>query len=241
MKDYHGLWPGTVVDTKDPQKQGRLKVRVPQVFGTTTDIADTDLPWAFPCLPFAGKKSGQVMIPEVGAGVWVLFSGGDTRLPVWMGCWLGNEDRVSEHRQGYRPDPQSYAIVTPAGQKIVLTDAGLSTILLEDNVGQYFSLNGSAQTTTLNTQKLTVTAAAAVTLTAATTVAATIVASLTVTCPQIVLGIGAAQFLCNLAFLLLFNNHTHKYNPGPGSATETQPPSNTASQGVHTTANTRAS
>jgi len=91
MKERHGLWPGQVVDTKDPLGLRRVKVRVPAIHGTVTDqdIKDTDLPWALPCFPFGGPTYGDDFVPGVGAQVWILFQQGDPHVPVWVGVPYG--------------------------------------------------------------------------------------------------------------------------------------------------------
>lgn len=87
MKEIPGLWPGQVVDTKDPLGLRRIKVRVPALHGTVTDqtIKDSDLPWAVPCFPFGGPTYGDDYVPGVRAQVWVAFQLGDPHAPVWLG------------------------------------------------------------------------------------------------------------------------------------------------------------
>lgn len=53
--DYHGIYRGIVVDTFDPESLGRVKVQVPQLFGTEP----TD--WAYP----VGGQVGQHAYPYV--------------------------------------------------------------------------------------------------------------------------------------------------------------------------------
>ena len=60
---HYGKYRGTVVDNQDPRKQGRIKVKVPEILG------DVDSGWALPCAPYAGDKTGAYAVPSVGAGV----------------------------------------------------------------------------------------------------------------------------------------------------------------------------
>ena len=53
---YHGKYRGTVVDTADATKRGRLKVKVPAVMG------DQEM-WAMPCSPYAGASIGFFALP----------------------------------------------------------------------------------------------------------------------------------------------------------------------------------
>lgn len=73
-----GIFRGIVVNSTDPERRGRIKVRVPQLLGGY----ETD--WAWPCVPVG---TTQASIPAPGKGVWVQFEGGDLQNPVWMGGW----------------------------------------------------------------------------------------------------------------------------------------------------------
>lgn len=85
MGRFHGKYRGEVTGTDDPQKMGRLKVRVQAVLG------DLEL-WAMPCVPYAGPSVGFHALPGTGAGVWVEFEGGDPTYPIWVGCyWRAGE------------------------------------------------------------------------------------------------------------------------------------------------------
>jgi len=133
--DLYGVWPGIVVNTQDPLRRGRIRVRVPQVFGDTTEsyfVPDEQLPWAFPCFPLVGKDSGLAMIPEVGSGVWVTFYGNDARTPVWLGGWFAANDKITEHEISYRPAPEDYVLKTPGGHLLQLSDAAVSFIKLQE-------------------------------------------------------------------------------------------------------------
>lgn len=86
MYTYGGLVEGN----KDPLKLGRIKVRVPHVYGSTGGgsgfVATNDLPWALPAgMPAGGsaKSGGFTQIPEVGDKVWVRFLDGEPEKPIW--------------------------------------------------------------------------------------------------------------------------------------------------------------
>jgi len=74
---YPGLYRGLVYDARDPLSRGRLRLRIPQLFGK--DIAE----WAWPVQPV----SAEFTLPEVGQGVWVAFEGGDPSFPIWLGTF----------------------------------------------------------------------------------------------------------------------------------------------------------
>ena len=75
---YHGVYRGVVVDNIDPQKSGRVRVRVPAISGNTDA-------WAMPCLPGPGKDAAVGVQVQIGRGVWIAFEGGDPDYPVCLG------------------------------------------------------------------------------------------------------------------------------------------------------------
>jgi len=86
MPPFYGKYRGKVQDNRDPQRQGRVKVVVPA-------LAEGDLNWAMPCVPYAGPQEGFLMLPPVGANIWVEFEGGDPNYPIWTGGFWGDTTR----------------------------------------------------------------------------------------------------------------------------------------------------
>jgi len=81
-KRFFGKYRGSVVVNVDPLLQGRLMVRVPDVFGILPSS------WALPCVPLAGPQMGTSFVPPpVGSSVWVEFEQGDPQMPIWVGCF----------------------------------------------------------------------------------------------------------------------------------------------------------
>jgi hypothetical protein len=76
-KRFYGIYPAKCVTNVDPEGKSRIKVKVPQVYGTATSN------WAFPCMPIVADPS--TLIPGLNSTVWVMFIGGDPNFPVWMG------------------------------------------------------------------------------------------------------------------------------------------------------------
>jgi phage baseplate assembly protein gpV len=74
---FFGKYRGVVSDVDAATM--RIKATIPAVLGETTSG------WCEPCVPYAGKEVGFVMLPEVGSGVWIEFEGGDTSYPIWVG------------------------------------------------------------------------------------------------------------------------------------------------------------
>jgi hypothetical protein len=77
---FYGVYRGVVFDNKDPNSLNRLRLKIPQVF------ADVPTGWSWPANP-SGVRTG---LPEIGQGIWVMFEGGDSSFPMWVGVF-GNE------------------------------------------------------------------------------------------------------------------------------------------------------
>jgi hypothetical protein len=114
---HYGKYRGTVSDNSDPRKQGRVKVKVPEILG------DVDSGWALPCAPYAGDQSGLYTVPPAGAGVWVEFEAGDVSRPIWTGCWWGSDQL---------PRDEGGAGATP-DVKIARSEQGLLLALHDDS------------------------------------------------------------------------------------------------------------
>lgn len=98
-EEISGLYSGTVEDVLDPELIGRVKVRVPHVYGpvgVAGSIDTSGIPWAFPAgLPAGGSSAsgGISWLPEPGDQVYVQFLDGEPEKPVWM--W-GNQTRAQK-------------------------------------------------------------------------------------------------------------------------------------------------
>jgi phage baseplate assembly protein gpV len=87
MSGLFGKFRGRVEDNTDPLHLGRVRVSSPTGLGE--GVSD----WAMPCVPYAGPGVGFLMMPPVGAGVWVEFEEGEMSRPIWTGCfWAPGEE-----------------------------------------------------------------------------------------------------------------------------------------------------
>lgn len=78
MVDDKKTYFGWVEDNMDPKKEGRVKVRVIDVF---EEMEIEDIPWANPWKDLAGKN---FTLPEKGKMVMVVFEGGDKNKPEFI-------------------------------------------------------------------------------------------------------------------------------------------------------------
>lgn len=108
MNLYNGgnWWVGVIEDRKDPQKQGRCKVRIfgyhPEDTGT---LSTDDLPWAILMTPATSASISGVGTSPVGIleGSWVVgffMDGDDKQQPVIVGTVPGKPEREEEGNEG---------------------------------------------------------------------------------------------------------------------------------------------
>lgn len=139
-RTWNGWWPGTVVDNADPERVGRCRVRVVQVYGSEQEdefIADDDLPWALP----NGRHyqgTGEQWVPPVGQTVWVSFIAGDHTDPIYQGGWATQDDAIPEHVSSYEPGggPATRVVKTENGHLFEMRwKTGESRIVLQTENG----------------------------------------------------------------------------------------------------------
>ncbi len=112
---YYGKYRGIVVDNKDPEKRGRLKLQIPSV------LADQDSDWALPCLPYGGfAQQGLFLIPDVDAQVWVEFEEGDIHRPIWVGTFWQQESDTPE--DAAKEEPTTRLLQTNSGHILQFDD-----------------------------------------------------------------------------------------------------------------------
>ena len=117
---YFGKYKGFVVDNADPDKRGRLRLRIPSVLGK-----DVVSGWALPCTPFGGTDSeGFFFVPKRGAGVWVEFEEGLLDHPIWVGTFWSKPGGKSEAPPpGNDQSPPTSQIIKTAHHTIELAEA----------------------------------------------------------------------------------------------------------------------
>ena len=130
---FYGKYRGTVTDVDASTL--RIKADVPAVLGVQPSG------WCMPCVPYAGPNVGIAFLPEVGAGVWIEFEGGDVSYPIWTGCYW---------RSGEQPSDAAPAV------KVIVT-VSPHKILLDDNAGTITISDSNQNTVTLDSSGITLT------------------------------------------------------------------------------------
>ncbi|MCE9672836.1 phage baseplate assembly protein V [Myxococcus stipitatus] len=147
---HWGKYRGIVEDRNDPEKLGRLKLRVPSLLG------DAVTGWAWPSSPYAGAGVGFVFVPQVGDLVWVEFAEGDLELPLWTGCaWAkpkGTNELPPEAQNAY---PDQAVIKTKSGHVIILSDVeGSERITIRATNGCEITLDPNAKRVTVQAEEI---------------------------------------------------------------------------------------
>jgi len=124
---------GVIVDTDDPEKQGRAKIRV---YGKFDELSDEDLPWAIQTgspLFFGGNGScGAFSTPRKDAVVAVNFNNGNIYTPEYYNIQESNPDLLDEISGSYE---NAHSIIYDSDEnlKIFYTQEKGMTIMLKDS------------------------------------------------------------------------------------------------------------
>lgn len=108
---YYSIYKGFVSDNEDPDGRGRIKVKVPSVYGENVPNE-----WALPKGQFTGEGIGFFAVPNVDDPVWVMFEEGDPRFPVWEYGWRMKDQKLGEGK------PSKKIFQTTGGHRIEIDD-----------------------------------------------------------------------------------------------------------------------
>ena len=154
-----GTYSGIVAENRDPEKLGRLKVRVPVVYGVSgpagEEIGIDKLPWAMPTgLPAGGSiiSGGIDWVPNVNDSVWVRFLDGEPEKPIWewgmqnrsQASAMGVHQYDSENSAPFRTGLTRFGhtieftldglvVTTAGGQQVTLSDTAKSVAVIAKN------------------------------------------------------------------------------------------------------------
>jgi hypothetical protein len=134
------IYRGQVVYNLDPNKLGRIKVKVFGIFSNEIPIGN--LPWAVPAFPVytgSGNGFGYFAVPEVGTNVFVFFEAGDFYQPVYF---ASAPDAVhglpSERTTNY---PYRKVAKTKSGI-VIFVDDQAKVVRLTHPTGKYIQMDG---------------------------------------------------------------------------------------------------
>ena len=169
-KRLYGTYTALVTDIKDPDGQGRIKIKLPW----TADDGGGYEVWARLAVLMAGNNRGSWFIPDPDDEVLVAFEGGDPRLPCVIGALWNGRDTPPEEMDGAGNNfkktlrsrngvlitlddsdgQEKLTLETPAGQRLTLKD-GPGSIEIQDSNGNSVKLEAAGVTLTA-ASKLTI-------------------------------------------------------------------------------------
>lgn len=114
---YYSSYRGFVFDNQDPDGYGRIRLKVPQVYGT--QVMDY---WAWQKGTFSGKDYGFQCIPQIGDMVFVEFEYGDPKKPIWTYGHFSKDINGNNEKPEELKDTKKYWFRTPNGTIIILDD-----------------------------------------------------------------------------------------------------------------------
>lgn len=144
---YFGLYPAIVTDIVDPDRLGRIEVKLPWL----GEAGDEVRAWATLLSPYAEKDQGFLAYPAVDTQVVVGFEAGNLRRPYIVGAaWNGvetppeaaaepNNKRLIKTRSGSllefddTPGAVKVTLLLQSGHKLVLSDASQEAVLSHAN------------------------------------------------------------------------------------------------------------
>jgi uncharacterized protein involved in type VI secretion and phage assembly len=161
-----GVVVGLVVDNKDPDNLGRVKLKF-SYLNKTRQAA-----WARVATLMAGDGMGTYFIPEVGDEVLIAFDQGDVRQPYVIGSlWNAknpppssnqtgtNDKRLIKSRSGHQillddeKGKETIEVHSKSGHQIVLDDSlGKEQITVKDKSGNSIVLDSTANDITIKSQ-----------------------------------------------------------------------------------------
>lgn len=180
---YFGLYPAIVTDIVDPDRLGRVEVRLPSL----GEGGDSFRAWATLLTPYADDDQGFVAYPAVDTQVVVGFEAGELHRPYIVGsCWNGKEmSPVTATRQNDRR-----VIKTRAGSLLEFDDRdGGAKVTLSMESGHKLVLDDGAQQVEFKHSN-----GASVVINAAGTVTITANATLEVNAPAVNVHAGSSIF-----------------------------------------------
>ena len=154
---WFGVYPAVVEDVKDPNSQGRVKVKLPFI----PTSGDPYSAWARVATLMAGNDRGSFIVPDVDDEVLVSFQGGDVRFPFVVGAlWNGkdappqsmddkNNIRVLKTRSGHKLEfddtdgKAKITLTTPGGCELILDDGSGGKVMLQHSSGSSIEFDAS--------------------------------------------------------------------------------------------------
>lgn len=122
---------GVVTDNKDPDKKGRIKVKLP----TLQQDAEESTDWGQIVSPMIGKNFGFYTLPDIGDQVLVAFIKGDIHHPLILGGVHNKTDVPPEHNDDKGNNFRGYR--SRQGARMIFDDSDKTKIVFADKTGKH--------------------------------------------------------------------------------------------------------
>jgi uncharacterized protein involved in type VI secretion and phage assembly len=170
---HFGVYPAIVTDVVDPDRLGRVELRLPWLGTAGEDVRA----WATLCSPYADDGQGLELIPSVDTQVVVAFEAGDLRRPYILGStWNGreqlpepataaNDKRLLRTRSGSQlefddgPGAEKVTLSMRSGHRLVLDEGG-QTVTLAHAGGALVEIDAAGRVSVSASSTIELTAAA---------------------------------------------------------------------------------
>ncbi len=120
---YYATYYGIVAANNDPEKRGRLQLKVPELFHN--EVTD----WALGKSIYNSAQTGIFAIPANGSAVFVSFLNGNPALPIWEMGWFADQYMPKEFKDNYHKSltfkQEKILIIQTDGSKIELNNEGI--------------------------------------------------------------------------------------------------------------------
>jgi uncharacterized protein involved in type VI secretion and phage assembly len=142
-KRYYGVYEALVSDVNDPDKEGRIKLKMPWF------DPQMETEWCRVRQFYAGNGYGAFFVPEPGDEVLISFIQGDMRQPVILGGLYNGSDKPPT----WRADDRNQKLIrTKAGHSVLLDDtAGKERVRITTQGGHDFDLTDGDQKVSITT------------------------------------------------------------------------------------------
>jgi uncharacterized protein involved in type VI secretion and phage assembly len=139
MREVQGVVHGFIKDTKDPDKLGRVKLRLPML------DPDYESGWVPIASPMSGDSRGFFFSPEVDDEVVVAFDNGHIDHPYVIGFLYNGSQKPPE------TELKNRVILTPGGNTLRFEDKdGAKKIVLKTSAGFLLEMDEQAKKITLS-------------------------------------------------------------------------------------------
>jgi hypothetical protein len=233
-------WLGEVVDVEDPQKVGRIRVKV---YGKFDDLKDEDIPWAYPGNNNTGASpsgGGFFSVPKKGSIVSVKFDMGNIYHPEYFFEQKISDDVKTEVGTDYPTNDHTKTthviLYDTADAKNLIkvyysTSKGMMIDFLETQINikpdksiDIHTASGDSKIELLDDGTLNVTHKNMINITSDKDVNIKCKNAIIDHATSIELGKGASELaVLGNKFMTLFNSHTHIGNLGAPTSPPTKP------------------